>query len=160
LPAGLLAQAPGSTPAELTDLVIANATELPNDIDGTGNNLLAYSFVALETDPETDPGAEPGPGSGSDPGIDPGLLEFVVKCNDATRDCQFNGVITNNPSPVDTWFWEFGDNTLATSEDPTVWHTFDSGLREVTVVLTALLQDGRSLTAARRITLPATTTKR
>ena len=158
--AGLLAQAPGSTPAELTDLVIANATELPNDIDGTGNNLLAYSFVALETDPETDPGAEPGPGSGSDPGIDPGLLEFVVKCNDATRDCQFNGVITNNPSPVDTWFWEFGDNTLATSEDPTVWHTFDSGLREVTVVLTALLQDGRSLTAARRITLPATTTKR
>ncbi|MFN2332898.1 MAG: S8 family peptidase [Wenzhouxiangellaceae bacterium] len=137
--ATLLAQAPGSSPVELTDLVIANATQLPSDIDATGNNLLAYSFVELEPAPENNPV----------------LLDVHADCNDRNRRCMFEAIIENNTVPVDTWFWDFGDGAVSNRYRAKVGHAYASDLVEVTVLLTVLLSDGQSVSAERTVTLPA-----
>ncbi len=137
--ATLLAQAPNRSPPELTDLIIANATELPTDIDPTGNHLLAYSFVELETEPE----------------VDPLILDFRVSCTAWPRRCAFEGLIKNNPLPVDIWLWDFGDGNLIKHQSPTARHAYADNLVEVDVVLTVLLENGELVSKASVLKLPS-----
>lgn len=139
--AKLLTQAPDKTPAEIADLVIANATQTAGDFHPDGNDLVAYSLIQLETEPEPEP--EPST-----------QVDFSANCSVNNRRCVFEASVEGNSVDVNRYYWDFGDGNTHDHHRPIARHGYRNVFGTVVVILAVELENGEVFVANKSIDLP------
>jgi len=134
--AKLIAQAPHHSPAEIFDLILANATEVEGELDTNGNSRLAYGLIELESAP---------PSSGPD-------IEFTAECRAQNQRCTFEAEVDSDVE-IERYHWDFGDGNSRDHHRPSIGHRYTTG-GTVTVVLAVELEDGEIHLADKQLELP------
>ncbi|GAB4167421.1 MAG: hypothetical protein Kow0020_00270 [Wenzhouxiangellaceae bacterium] len=132
--AGILAQLPDAQPAEVTDLLLQHAGQIPDPYSGTGYSPLAHSLIDLMPDPN-------------------GGLSFTEECwpNGA---CRFVASWTDDSATPARFTWEIGRHDTRVSYTPSiVVQRMNPDL--ITVRLVVALSDGSTWVAERDVDIGA-----
>ena len=132
----LLAQSPGSTPAEVAAEILANASSFTDEFGTDGTSALVYSMIELDTGP-----------------VDGGL-EFTSECSPRSRRCVFTATLPAESGTVERYYWDFGDGSTLDHSRPVARHGFRNESGSVTVILAVELTDGGSYMTSQEVALP------
>lgn len=131
----LLAQEPDSTPGMISDLIIAHATVLEQDIESNTHPLLAFSLIDLH--PEIEP--------------EPIAVSFASDCNLSTKYCEFTAKVKGPVDLIEELNWSFGSSQVLEQTGWYATYQFPSHVRSAVVILEAVLSDGRIIVAEKTI---------